>query len=77
MRAATGARVALALLAGAGAGTSAARAQQPEAPLDGPRLVWWNFVSSRKERIEDAKRAWAERRMGMVPGDTEWIPLPA
>lgn len=48
MRAATGVRVALALLAGAGAGTSAARAQQPEAPLDGPRRT---FQDSLLERL--------------------------
>ncbi|MEZ4438877.1 MAG: pirin family protein [Polyangiaceae bacterium] len=46
------------------------------APLDGPRHMWWNFVSSRRERIEEAKRAWRERRFDEVPGDPEWIPLP-
>jgi redox-sensitive bicupin YhaK (pirin superfamily) len=46
------------------------------APLDGPRFVWWNFVSSSRERIEDAKAAWRERRFGDVPGETEFIPLP-
>ncbi|KOF53269.1 MULTISPECIES: pirin family protein [unclassified Achromobacter] len=48
-------------------------------PLDGPRFVWWNFVSSSKERIEEAKRAWQRDRFGQtVPGDeTEFIPLPA
>lgn len=45
-------------------------------PLDGHRFMWWNFVSSRKERIEEAKRAWAEQKMGQVFGETEWIPLP-
>lgn len=45
------------------------------APL-GPRHIWWNFVSSREERIEQAKRDWAEGRMGKVPGDDEFIPLP-
>lgn len=45
-------------------------------PLDGPRHVWWNFVSSRKERIEQAKADWNARRMGDIPGETEWIPLP-
>jgi redox-sensitive bicupin YhaK (pirin superfamily) len=45
------------------------------APL-GPRHIWWNFVSSRTERIEQAKRDWAEQRMGRVPGDDEFIPLP-
>jgi redox-sensitive bicupin YhaK (pirin superfamily) len=47
------------------------------AALDGPRHVWWNFVSSSRERIEQAKREWKERRFPNVPGDeTEFIPLP-
>jgi len=46
------------------------------APIDGYRHIWWNFVSSRKERIEQAKRDWLAERMGVVPGDSEWIPLP-
>ncbi len=46
------------------------------APLDGPRHMWWNFVSSSKERIEQAKRDWREGRFGQVPGETEFIPLP-
>lgn len=46
------------------------------APLDGHRYMWWNFVSSSKERIEQAKRAWATQRMGSIPGETEWISLP-
>lgn len=45
-------------------------------PLDGPRHMWWNFVSSSKERIEQAKRDWAEGRFPEVPGETERIPLP-
>ena len=45
-------------------------------PLDGHRTVWWNFVSSSKERIEQAKAAWGEQRMGRIPGEHEWIPLP-
>src|SRR6185369_7120554 len=46
-------------------------------PMDGPRHIWWNFVSSRKERIEEAKAQWKERRFDTVPGDeTEFIPLP-
>jgi len=45
-------------------------------PLDGRRFMWWNFVSSRKERIEEAKQAWADQKMGQVFGETEWIPLP-
>jgi redox-sensitive bicupin YhaK (pirin superfamily) len=42
----------------------------------GPRHIWWNFVSSSEARIEHAKRDWAEMRMGSVPGDDEFIPLP-
>lgn len=46
------------------------------APLDGPRAMWWNFVSSRRERIEAAKADWRDQRMGQIDGETEWIPLP-
>jgi redox-sensitive bicupin YhaK (pirin superfamily) len=46
------------------------------APLDAPRLMWWNFVSSRKERILQASADWEAMRMGTVPGDPEFIPLP-
>jgi hypothetical protein len=47
------------------------------AALDGPRHLWWNFVSSRKQRIEEAKAEWAAGRFGKVPGDEiEFIPLP-
>ncbi|HUQ52123.1 MAG TPA: pirin family protein [Gammaproteobacteria bacterium] len=42
----------------------------------GPRHIWWNFVSSSEARIERAKRDWAEMRMGTVPGDDDFIPLP-
>ncbi len=45
-------------------------------PLDGPRLIWWNFVASRRERIERAKDEWTRQRMGQIPGEHEWIPLP-
>ncbi|WP_395625167.1 pirin family protein [Thermomonas sp.] len=46
-------------------------------PLDGPRHMWWNFVSSSKERIEQAKHDWDEGRFGLIPGDdVERIPLP-
>ena len=47
------------------------------APLDGPRHIWWNFVSSSLERIERAKLDWREERFAAVPGDDERIPLPA
>lgn len=45
-------------------------------PLDGPRFITWNFVSSRRERILQAGEDWAAQRMGQVPGETEFIPLP-
>jgi redox-sensitive bicupin YhaK (pirin superfamily) len=45
-------------------------------PLDGPRHLWWNFVSSSRDRIEQAKLDWVEGRFGSVPGDGEFIPLP-
>jgi hypothetical protein len=38
-------------------------------PLDGPRHIWWNFVSSSAERIEEAALRWKERRFPLVPGD--------
>ena len=44
--------------------------------LDGPRIVWWNFVSSSPERIEAAKADWRAGRFASVPGDNEFIPLP-
>lgn len=44
--------------------------------LDAPRHMWWNFVSSRKERILQASADWEAMRMGVVPGDDEFIPLP-
>jgi hypothetical protein len=45
-------------------------------PLDAYRHMWWNFVSSRKERIIEASEDWQAMRMGRVPGDDEFIPLP-
>jgi redox-sensitive bicupin YhaK (pirin superfamily) len=46
-------------------------------PMDGDRHIWWNFVSSSKERIEHAKADWKAGKFGMVPGDEkEFIPLP-
>jgi redox-sensitive bicupin YhaK (pirin superfamily) len=45
-------------------------------PLDGDRHLWWNFVSSSRERIEKAKADWAAMRYPPVPGETEFIPLP-
>jgi redox-sensitive bicupin YhaK (pirin superfamily) len=66
------------------AGPAAVRALAPSrlvliggAPLDGERHIWWNFVSSRQERIERAKADWKAGRFGTVPGDDhEFIPLP-
>lgn len=46
------------------------------AAMDGPRHMWWNFVSSSKERIEQAKADWRAGAFGQVPGETEFIPLP-
>jgi redox-sensitive bicupin YhaK (pirin superfamily) len=47
------------------------------APLEGPRHIWWNFVSSSKERIDQAKRDWKEGRFAKIPGDdVEFVPLP-
>jgi redox-sensitive bicupin YhaK (pirin superfamily) len=47
------------------------------APLEGPRYIEWNFVSSSKARIEQAKDDWRNRRFPLVPGDDkEFIPLP-
>jgi redox-sensitive bicupin YhaK (pirin superfamily) len=46
------------------------------APMDGPRHIWWNFVSSSAERIELAKADWRDQRFAEVPGDEERIPLP-
>ena len=47
-------------------------------PLDGERHIWWNFVSSSRDRIEAAKADWTAGRFGVVPGDeAEFIPLPS
>lgn len=47
------------------------------APLDGERHIYWNFVSSSRERLEQAKADWREGRFGKVVGDEqEFIPLP-
>lgn len=45
-------------------------------PMDGPRHIWWNFVSSSAERIRAAKADWKAGRFAAVPGDGEFIPLP-
>ena len=47
------------------------------APIDGPRHVWWNFVSSSRERINQAKSDWKSGRFALPPDDhDEYIPLP-
>ncbi|WP_434721696.1 pirin family protein [Mesorhizobium sp. RIZ17] len=47
------------------------------ASLGSKRYIWWNFVSSSKERIEQAKQEWKTGRFDIVPGDEEeFIPLP-
>ena len=45
-------------------------------PLDGPRAVVWNFVSSSADRLEQAKEDWRNQRFAPVPGEHEFIPLP-
>jgi hypothetical protein len=42
-----------------------------------PRHIWWNFVASSQERIDRAKQRWADGQFAPVPGETEFIPLPA
>jgi redox-sensitive bicupin YhaK (pirin superfamily) len=41
-----------------------------------PRFIWWNFVASSRERIEQAKQRWSLQQFPAVPGETEYIPLP-
>lgn len=69
------------LVAGQGAritaGTTARLVVIGGAPLESRRHIWWNFVSSRRERIAQAADDWAGQRMGRVPGETGFIPLPA
>jgi redox-sensitive bicupin YhaK (pirin superfamily) len=45
-------------------------------PMDGPRYLSWNFVSSSEERIEQAREDWRKMAFPAVPGETEFIPLP-
>ncbi|MEQ1801512.1 MAG: pirin family protein [Gammaproteobacteria bacterium] len=45
-------------------------------PADGPRHIWWNFVSSSAARLEQARRDWKLGRFTPVPGESEFIPLP-
>ncbi len=46
------------------------------AKMDGDRHIWWNFVASSRELIEEAKERWRAKRFDAVPGETEFIPLP-
>ena len=46
------------------------------APLDGPRYLWWNFVSGNKDCIEKAKTDWAAGRFPAIPDDDDAMPLP-
>ena len=45
-------------------------------PLDGPRHIWWNFVSSSEERIEQARADWQAGRFAPIPEEVERIPAP-
>lgn len=45
-------------------------------PFPEPRYMWWNFVSSEKQKIREAADDWKNQKMGLVPGETEFIPLP-
>ena len=46
------------------------------ASLESERFIWWNFVSSKKQYIHEAAEAWKTGKMGQVPGEKEFIPLP-
>ena len=45
-------------------------------PTDGRRFIFWNFVASSKEAIEEASQRWQDDQFPHVPGETERIPLP-
>lgn len=45
-------------------------------PMDGPRYLSWNFVSSSAERIKQAAEDWRAQRFAQIPGETEFIPMP-
>ena len=45
-------------------------------PLDGERLLWWNFVASTPQRLRDAQQRWLAQSFDPVPGESEFIPLP-
>ncbi len=46
------------------------------ATLPGERILWWNFVSSSRERMQQAKADWRDGRFDTVPGESDFIPLP-
>ena len=45
-------------------------------PFAEPRYIWWNFVSSRRERIREAADQWKKQLFGQVAEETDYIPLP-
>ena len=45
-------------------------------PLDGPRFIWWNFVSSKRETIRAAAAEWSAHQTPRIEGETDWVPLP-
>jgi redox-sensitive bicupin YhaK (pirin superfamily) len=61
----------------AGAASSARLMLVGGETMDKPRHLWWNFVSSSRERIEQAKADWLAGNFSLVPGETEFIPLPS
>ena len=46
-------------------------------PLDGPRFIWWNFVSSKRETIRAAAAEWSAHQTPRIEGETDWVPLPS
>ena len=46
-------------------------------PLDGPRFIWWNFVSSKRETIRAAAAQWSAHQTPRIEGETDWVPLPS
>jgi redox-sensitive bicupin YhaK (pirin superfamily) len=45
-------------------------------PFPEERIIYWNFVASTRERIEEAKTMWLEQAFARVPGETDFVPLP-
>jgi redox-sensitive bicupin YhaK (pirin superfamily) len=56
--------------------TSASLALVGGEPMDGPRHIWWNFVSSSRERIDQARADWNAGRFRPIPGETERVEAP-